>query len=506
MSEIISAAFNTVVELNQASLTLSSSSRIRSDLSLIRHKYNFWYSRWNSPTRLRETVAAALWGIRGWENIEEILNSIVREGDGVQSGIAAMSAAADSPSGWRNNFKIFKPTSPPSELTSHVSVLGHTIDKLILYSDAMFESIHSKDGPVQGSRGSLLNLALVSRPASVELYGMCANSSARFSLGLDLLNNGTNLETSPVDSEYRLTYQLFTPDQRNSQQLQKLVVDIGPEMDSSKLESEEIVSASTEDVKLFETLEKTTVIQVPGHDFVAGSYMRFLRGPVPSIQLRSRPARLVEVLGQMHDPLDPTDEERLSLGAKIELASKVAEAGFFLLGTPWLASIGSKSTQRFKSNDMAKPTFSLQIQTLDVIDLLSVNPNALAEQSQLFRIGVLLTQIALDDPGHAIMSENMRDEANIIDVLPKIEHSMGTQYCKAAAFCLLQRSSDTHSRMPEKYKREHAGRWQRYLEDFLREYHLYVLSRSVLVKPPINVTNENRLEELRNTNNQLDGT
>ena len=67
------------------------------------------------------------------------------------------------------------------------------------------------------------------------------------------------------------------------------------------------------------------------------------------------------------------------------------ECGFYLLGTPWLASLSSKQLQRIETN--GRKHFVLEVQTVDLDDLYFEDPNTLSEAAKLFTIGVLLIEI-----------------------------------------------------------------------------------------------------------------
>ena len=69
-------------------------------------------------------------------------------------------------------------------------------------------------------------------------------------------------------------------------------------------------------------------------------------------------------------------------------------------------------------------------------DLLFDDAEALTEAPQLYRIGMLLAEIALDDPDSAMSTEESGHDRARTSLLPLIEQTIGPQYCKVAAFCL----------------------------------------------------------------------
>lgn len=121
----------------------------------------------------------------------------------------------------------------------------------------------------------------------------------------------------------------------------------------------------------------------------------------------------------------------------------------------------------------------LQIDTLDFSDLLYDDPAALAESSQLFKIGVLLAQIALGRSNISPWSEDCDGKKDKMQLLSEIERAKGVQYCKAAAHCLQHHQTQPQFEGPEKYSAPHFAKWEEYLIDFLQEFHAQVYSRQV---------------------------
>ena len=165
----------------------------------------------------------------------------------------------------------------------------------------------------------------------------------------------------------------------------------------------------------------------------------------------------------------------LSLLRRVELAFKLVECGFYLLGTPWLASLNSKRLRIVEAN--GRNQFVLEVQTLELEDLYSEDPKALSEPSQLFSIGVLLVEIALSDPdlSKAVMIQD--PEPRIFEILPLVERAMGSSYSKATAFCLQDRRSGPHFGKPDKYQKPEETGWMSYFTELLEDYHAQVFSR-----------------------------
>lgn len=87
-------------------------------------------------------------------------------------------------------------------------------------------------------------------------------------------------------------------------------------------------------------------------------------------------------------------------------------------------------------------------------------------------------EIALDDSDLPRLSEERCHEGNVVDVLPRVERMMGTHFCRAVAYCLLQRSDcgGWYGR-PEKYEAQQGEKWRGYLEEVLHKFFASVFVR-----------------------------
>lgn len=83
--------------------------------------------------------------------------------------------------------------------------------------------------------------------------------------------------------------------------------------------------------------------------------------------------------------------------AKMELAFKIVECSLFLLGSPLFQRLSSKHIRRFSSGQSTQPTFILRTAKQPPRELMLACVG-LEEISQLFRLGLLLMQIALETP------------------------------------------------------------------------------------------------------------
>lgn len=84
---------------------------------------------------------------------------------------------------------------------------------------------------------------------------------------------------------------------------------------------------------------------------------------------------------------------------RVELAFRLAQCGFYLLGTPWLAGLNKQRVRRLGLGSQHH-SWVLANPLTEIEYLLQDDPDALVETTHLFRIGVLLLDIALDHPDH----------------------------------------------------------------------------------------------------------
>ena len=501
MSDPVSVASATIALLDQATKAqeshlhshnaLEDVKKVKLNVKVSLHKFQGWQETWSGQKQQPDVTAEALWGAQGWATIRRMLDSIVRASKELEACLTETQENRKSRSRWKAAVESMRPKKrPDAKLQRIAATLSRSIDELWLYSEAVFDSLHgvmAQDSRLP-SRDKLLTSALQSRAGSLELYGLCAKSTLDCSLAIDLLDSGAGF-SSPMlgdppnghgSSAMHLFYQLFTQAHENPKKYQKMVIENVPEADLSRIETSETIQPNLSDLQLFKPRSDTTIVQIPKQGSRPASCLRIPKKPTGHVFLRSDPENLASVLQTLQEASNLSNKEHFSIGAKIELAYKIVESGFFLLGTPWFSSLGSKNLLRLKRNGLQRHSFMLEIQTLDFTDLLFDDSEALAETSQLFRIGVLLMEIALDKTDFLSNLEDRGQHLDSIRLLPEIEQSMGAQYCKATAFCLQHRQPRAQFRGPEKYKSTCFDDWKSYLAEFLQDYHSQVFLRYVM--------------------------
>ena len=457
------------------------------------HKYQVWRQNWSGVAVNPNVTAEALWGVQGWRVIRGMLDKILKDSAHIGEYLDHIreSPATKPRSRWKAAVKALRSKQQSSEshkeLQKLAAALGRSIDQLWIYSETVFDSLHGilAHEIKLPEREKLLTLALKSRAGSLDLHNLCSNATVDCCLlEIDLLDAGSlslHRSNGPGYPSQRLFYHLFAQAREFPQEVKELTVENLSELDESESARDDVVESNESDLQLFRSQSGTTTkrIMVSRHGSKPPSCL-FLPPTVGTMLLETKPERLASLLTPLEKGTSLSTVEHFSMGAKVELAYKVIECGFFLIGTPWFSSLSSKNILRLRSLGQKRHNFILEVQTVDPHDLLFDDPGALEETSQLFRIGILLMEIALDEPNRSSRIENDGHDAERISKLPLIEQSMGTQYCEATAFCLQHRQPKNRFRGPEKYQDKNFDEWESYLAGFLLEYHSQVFLRYVI--------------------------
>lgn len=488
---MVSAAMKVHQKLLSYHKGVSQVQRAVLQLQVCHQKFQAWQEVWSGQKQQPDVSSeVVLWGTQGWANVQRLLEAIIRASKQLELALVEILDAenAQTRSRWKTAVHSLRSKkrlkTKIRDFDGLVGDLNLAIDKLWLYSETVFDSLHGllEQELRLPRRDILLTAALQSRSGSLQLYDLCCKSTLDCSLGMDLFDADTR-PPNPLhergSSSLHLFYQLFTRARLGPKEIQKLVVENIPEEDAPNMQDGHLIEPDVFDLQIFKKRSSTDsmIIPVAHQGSGPGSCLRIEQNKAVNVQLKSDPEPLAKVLDTLKNITNLSAHEHFSIGAKVELAYKIVESGFFLLGTPWLSSLSSWNILRLKSARRSRHSFMLETQTLDLSDLLFDDPEALTETTQLFRIGVLLMEIALEIPGPARRIEDNRYDIDLISRLPLIEQSMGAQYCKATAFCLQYRQPQTRFQGLEKYSSSYFKDWESYLSDFLQDYHSQVFLR-----------------------------
>ena len=456
------------------------------DLETSQQKYRVWRNTWMENVRDPETTAQELWGSPGWEEIRKLLSSIRDAVNKAQEEIERPYDAYSGPklrglrflSKWKSHTY---PSStmkrpPPLDLATQ---LNRSVDELWTYSEVAFDSLHGTfpQEVHPPFRDRLLIRSLQARAGSLALYAACNRSKAGYSLEVDLFSDYDGKRSSSP----KLYYHLFVQAPETSAYTgSMMIVSVAnpDEQDFGNTTPFEF-DVDTVDLADFESWphKKSMLFSLRHKGAYAPSYFRVAKPP-SALTIDGIDESIAHLFYRDRVTSNTKLAQRpLSLSQRIELALKLVECGFYLLGTPWLASLSSKRLRRVEAN--GRKQFVLEVHTLELEDLYSEDPKALSEPSQLFSIGVLLVEIALSDPDQSNPVKIQDPELQESKVLPLVERAMGSLYSKATAFCLQDRRSGPHFGRLDKYREPEETGWASYLAELLEDYHAKVFSRYV---------------------------
>lgn len=118
----------------------------------------------------------------------------------------------------------------------------------------------------------------------------------------------------------------------------------------------------------------------------------------------------------------------------------------------------------------------LEVKTKPLENLYLENPDALSESSQLFQIGMLLIEIALQGRDYKEVGKSDDPYLYASNKLPLVHGSIGSRYYKACAFSDQDRRSTPSYGRAEKYQYPEKTGWDAYLKDMLEDYYIQVVS------------------------------
>ena len=331
----------------------------------------------------------------------------------------------------------------------------------IVATMAAFEPLGNKPAASDG----LLRLAAESRAASQKLYSLSMLQTKDCNVELDLPGAGDGIC-------YRLVTEL------GEKTLQQVVVENVKEIDVRDRDQHGNIEFAEQDAQIFEPGLGTKVIGVPplGTDSPAGmdpiSYLRIRCERPAAVHLDSSPESLVEILSNRKRLAEKSEYGYWNKGAKTELAFKIVECGLFLLGSPLFLRLSSKHIRKFSRGQSTQPTFMLRT-VKPPGDLITLVGEGDQETYQLFRLGLLLMEIALETPDTEHRADLVCNlDLDTISKLALVERVMGADYGKATAFCLCYRYFQEYyvAKVQRSEGRPHVA-LQEFLQDFLERYY-----------------------------------
>ncbi|KAL8753757.1 MAG: hypothetical protein Q9184_005329 [Pyrenodesmia sp. 2 TL-2023] len=455
--------------------------KLRISLSL--EKVKAWQDNWFGKSLNPGVSPETLWGPQASATIQQLVLEIVRTSKFIEQRLSEVEdKREDQPrSKWKRALESVrhKHRSANMQLLYERGIhLSDLIDELWIFSDTAFDSLHGllavQTKPAQSD--DLIRSALHSRAGCLELYRICSKQTEDCNLEMDLRKPSWE-QDKPKEHSNSPCYRLVT--EPKVQEIRKMFVESLLEQEVPADIAAMTAKSDENDLQLFKTSSGLQIIRVTQQGSSSLNCLR-ISGHRESGRLRSSPTSLEDILKGPKKP-NIFPQELLSMKEKIELAFKITEATLYLLGTPWLSSLNSTNLRRLDSSGGGHSTFMLRTPTSDLKDLISDDPAALNETSQLFRLGLLLIEIAigtenrLETPGRALYVDQDARNPDRLHKLPQVEKIMGLQYCKATAFCLQFRQERFSG--PEKYSGKVYSDWESYLAQILKDYHSQVFLR-----------------------------
>ena len=150
----------------------------------------------------------------------------------------------------------------------------------------------------------------------------------------------------------------------------------------------------------------------------------------------------------------------------MDLAYDLVQCGFYLLGTPWLASLSSENLCRIEIDE--RRLCVLKVEPMPLHYFVLESPNALSEGFQLLQIGIVLIDIALDSLGASHRARVSNPHLWATKKLPRVYEALGPSYFRACAFCVLDQKLIGKYHRHEKYRYPSKTRWKWHLGGFAK--------------------------------------
>ena len=453
-------------------------------LETSQQKFQSWKEMWNDSGGKPEV----LWGEKGWEIIQDLLDSIREK---TRTIVSANTLSSRPQTRIKRVFSAvhkkdrFRSATEQENQLKLALDLSESIDQLWTCSEVTFDSLHESSSGAVGppSKEKFLQDSVRARIGCLNLYRACTNSGLDCNLEIGLRtyqprsqSSLVNNESEPLKLPNSLSYHLHTQTRDANAESRKITLENLITVPSQDIMSVEF-SYDKVDLRKFESNLKSDFISICPPNRDEPTYFRVSK---PSKVTESNPIdkTLSEILREGQAGVTSDIQRPIPLKV-MDLAFQLGECCFYLLGTPWLAGLSSQTVRRMEKGEARRP-FVLEIRTLDVEDLALEDPEALTENRQLFRIGVLLMDIALNKSSSPVPSFSKERYWEYLKRLPSVEQSMGNEYRKATAFCLQDRSSESQFGTPDKFQKPVESGWASYLDELLRNYYYQVYVRSVI--------------------------
>lgn len=487
-SHIISQAVARGLEILKAIYSREKSRRIAITLETTEEKFLVWRQTWMKNVLDPGVTSEILWGKAGWADVQRLLQSASEAARMIENASFQI-ASRNVRSGWKLGLlsqpkrKKQQRAMETSNLQDLAFDLSKFVDVLCAYSQYVFDSLHGLltnkgQTPI---RDQLVADSVHSRSISLALYRRCYNLGLDCSLNVDLFGVRPDAQAllvrrtsvSSIRSS-KLSYHLLTQARDARADMYEITTESFTGVSPKNHNSRKAPGTNSTELYAFESKPSSKLdldrlkTQTTGEE----ALLRIVRLPT-IITAAPETETFAQILEEGRHSAPTEVVLPLTHETRVELAFKLAECGFYLLGTPWLASLDCKRLRRVRT-DSQQSSFVLDVHTLDLENFNHEDGQTLAEPSQLLSIGVILMEIALNTHDHTNSGDPYLKTS---EMLPRVEQSMGSQYCKATAFCLQDRPYTKRFSQPDKYQDPEGTGWNDFLQDLLEDYYVQVFSR-----------------------------
>lgn len=489
------AIFQLCVDIQDIHDTLSASDahdnseNVLIALESSKQNLQLWQNTWRGDAPNSDGRVERLWGEDGWIDLQKLLTEIAKTIEAIKD---ADKERENAKLGRRSLWKVLmlrhlrktRGTNSKSPSTLQLALdLDRTIDQLWIHSEVSFESLHGI--PVKRysspARDQQLARSVLIRQGAIALYQACQRSATQCELDLDLLTI-RSMPPDPRDtpcsaSDKGLFYHLLANYANDPKQSRWEITAENFHFPEAATTRPNIKVHEEPDLAVFESSSRSSshiICIQTSYPSADDHYFRVATNHTATGPL-SESETLATELDRYKTSTKSGILHSLTLRTKVELAYDLVQCGFYLLGTPWLASLTSKNLRRIETTERMVCLLGVKTIPLDYIYLES--PDALSESSQLFQMGMILIEIALDglDSSDTVKLENPYQYA--LNKLPSVYKVLGSKYYRACAFCVQDRRSISSYGRQEKYQYPMETGWEVFLKELLKEYHVQVLSR-----------------------------
>ena len=467
-----------------AECSLDESKQVPTILDSSGQKLDLWIKTWLGNQAPSQSELTILWGNNGWLDIQNLLNEIKETSLQFQPPDPRQQqhCSSDSKSWWRKLTwtKQEKPVehTPTSRALDLALELEQKIDQLWAYTEVIFDSLHhflTREDAKPAICDS--DHLVASRRGAVSLYDAAQNTkhlcllivgSPGHQKDPSTPTNPENRAGLPECQNYRLLTDAETSRDRTEEWGLENILDITDDL----LQLKPVKS----DLQTLREAPRGDVIRFKGKSSKtkrsSGSFFKCQ-------QIQVLPAKKVKQksLNTYFDwNAKESSEFDLSLSARFELAFSLAQSCAWLLGTPWLADLKKEHLSRV-SIEGELPEFCWRNDLVPLDDRTKKDPGTLSEASQLFRLGVILMELALGGIEHEDLADMESPLVWASQQLPKVQMVAGSEYSKACEFCIKDHGSVEAFGRPEKLIYAEEIHWNTYLRDLLSDFEREVLSR-----------------------------